>query len=79
MKKITVYRCICSQNIQFSISLKQGRTESLGNDDVSSLKARMELLGNDDISSLKARIESLGNETSMKRVTMTKRVIVSYA
>ena len=44
MKKITVYRCICSQNIQFSISLKQGRTESLGNDDVSSLKARIILL-----------------------------------
>ena len=30
-------------------SIFQGRTESLGNDDVSSPNARMELLGNDDV------------------------------
>ena len=59
MKEIKVYRCIYSQNIQFSISLKQGRTESLGNDDVSSLKASIELLGNDDVLPLKARISLL--------------------
>ena len=59
MKEIKVYRCIYSQNIQFSISLKQGRTESLGNDDVSSLKASIELLGDDDVLPLKARISLL--------------------
>lgn len=59
MKEIKVYMCIYSQNIPFSISLKQGRTESLGNDDVSSLKASIELLGNDDVLPLKARISLL--------------------
>lgn len=63
MKEIQVLRCTYSQEYtvylqseytvritdKIQICLKQGRTESLGNDDISSLNACKYEMGNDDV------------------------------